>query len=212
MKRFMVVMSVLVLVLTASYVSAEGLYVGVSTGITKPKDATVTKVGVVGSATREYSKGVLIGGALGYDLGNNFRIEGEATYRSVDLEKVSGKEAAFHTVSNGPFDLTGKLNVMRFILNGYYDIKLNAPVIPFVTGGFGIANIEIEDGRDAVADNVYAYQLGAGLGYILNDAITIDCGYKYMKAADPTFKEYGIEVNSEYSSHNFYVGLRYAIN
>lgn len=202
MKKFIVVLVAMVFVFAASYASAEGPYVSGNIGTTLSNDATTSIVGIPGSADMEYDTGFSIGGAVGYDLGNNARVEGEVAYRTADLDRVSGP---------GSFALTGELNVLSFLLNGYYDIKVDAPVTPFITGGIGFANTEIEDSGDSVDDNVFAYQIGAGLSYAVNNQMTLDCGYRYMGTSDPEFEDSGVQVDSEYSSHNFYVGLRYPI-
>lgn len=203
MKKFIVVLFTMALILAASYASAEGPYVSGNIGTTMSNDATTSIVGISGNADIEYDTGFSFGGALGYDLGNNTRVEGEVAYRTADLDRVSGP--------GGSFALTGELNVFSFLVNGYYDIKVDAPVTPFITGGIGFANTEIADGDDSVDDNVFAYQLGAGLSYAVDNQMTIDFGYRYMSTSDPEFEESGVTMESEYGSHNFYVGLRYPI-
>ncbi|MBI4825646.1 MAG: porin family protein [Nitrospirae bacterium] len=202
MKKFIVILLAMVFVFTASYASAEGPYVSGNLGATLTSDSTLSVLGI--NATElEFDTGWAFGGAVGYDLGNNTRLEGEVAYRSADIDKV--------TILGVPVDPSGEVNVLSFLLNGYYDIKVDAPVTPFITGGIGFANIELSDDVDSYDDNVFAYQIGAGLGYAVNDLTTIDFGYRYMGTSDPEYEDSGIQVDSEYASHNFYIGVRYAI-
>ena len=61
---------------------------------------------------------------------------------------------------------------------------------------------------------VFAYQLAAGVGYVISKQITLDLGYKYFATAKPEFEFSagfgGGKVEAEYSSHNIFLGLRYS--
>ena len=53
-------------------------------------------------------------------------------------------------------------------------------------------------------DTVFAWQVGAGIGYALTPQLTFDLKYRYFATSDPEFD--GTEV--EYASHNVYAGIR----
>ena len=55
-------------------------------------------------------------------------------------------------------------------------------------------------------DTVFAYQAGLGVGYALNDSITLDLKYVYFATQDADFD--GVDV--EIASHNIVFGIRYA--
>ena len=55
-------------------------------------------------------------------------------------------------------------------------------------------------------DNNFAWQVGAGVGYALNDNVSLDAGYRYVDYGD--FTEDGTKL--ETSAHELYVGARYA--
>jgi outer membrane immunogenic protein len=100
--------------------------------------------------------------------------------------------------------------------NIWYDVDLGK-VKPYFGGGIGGANIsagEVRVGPVTVADNsdtVFAFQLGAGVGYevIPNVALTFD--YRYLRTTDPTFKDLvlGSSFRSEYHAHDLRLGARY---
>ena len=51
---------------------------------------------------------------------------------------------------------------------------------------------------------MFAWQVGAGIGYALTPQLTFDLKYRYFATSDPEFD--GTEV--EYASHNVYAGIR----
>jgi len=53
-------------------------------------------------------------------------------------------------------------------------------------------------------DTVFAYQVGVGVGYAVNEKINLDVKYRYFGTSDPEFDT----TEAEYSSHNVYVGIR----
>lgn len=203
MKKIIVMLFIAALIFSASFVSAEGLYVSGDLGATLTGDSSFTAPGE--KIDFDFETGLLVNGAVGMDLGNNVRVEGEIGYQTADVDRISkGGEA---------FDGGDNINVLSFLINGYYDIPMDAPVTPFISGGIGFANVQLEDddgGRDA-DDSVFAYQIGAGLGYVVDEQITVDCGYRYMATSDPEFDIQGSTGDAEYGSHNFYVGVRFAI-
>ena len=58
-------------------------------------------------------------------------------------------------------------------------------------------------------DTVFAYQLGAGLGYEINPNLTISLDYRFFATVDPDFtSRAGIEFSTENMSHNGGVRLK----
>jgi len=56
----------------------------------------------------------------------------------------------------------------------------------------------------SVDDTVFAYQVGTGVSFAVNEKVSLDLNYRYFATSDPNFE--GIE--TEYSSHNVYAGIR----
>jgi opacity protein-like surface antigen len=58
---------------------------------------------------------------------------------------------------------------------------------------------------------VFAFQLGAGVGYEVFPAAILSIDYRYFQAIDPTFKDQvlGTSFRSEYHSHDIRLGVRY---
>lgn len=187
------------LAFSPSVYSAEGPYVSGNIGLAMPIDSDVTiseEPGVTGDL--ESDKGLALGVAVGYGFGN-IRAEGEIAYQKNDLDKIS--------VGGESEDLTGDTSSLAFLLNGYYDFKNKSAFTPFISAGLGLARVEVSDDEgDDENDTVFAYQVGAGVGYAINEKVTLDLKYRYFATSDPEFD--GVEI--EYSSHNFYAGIRVA--
>ena len=203
MKKCVVVLFALALVFTASYASAEGLYVKGILGATMPTDSTVDVSGQSvpadnGDYDFEFDSGWLFGAAVGSDLGNNVRVEGEIAYSSADVDTIEGDDAS-------DFEVSG----WTYLLNCYYDIDNGSSVTPFIGAGIGAATVEFDDDGDDDDDTVFAYQVSAGIGYAVNDSTTIELGYRYLATSDPEFEDGDVE--AEYGSHNFAIGVRMAL-
>lgn len=204
MKKIFIVLFSLSLVFAASFVSAEGLYVSGKIGATATTDSDLTfSNGVSITGEGEYDTGLLVGGALGYALGNGGRVEGEVSYLTSDIDSMS--------VMGIGFDVDGEINIWSFLLNGYFDIETDTPFTPFLGAGIGVANVTFEGDGDDADDTVFAYQAGAGVGFAVTDTVNLDLGYRYMGTTDIQYHESGVDVEVEYGSHNFYGGIRVAL-
>lgn len=213
MKKLISFLFALTLILSASIASAEGPYVRGHAGysILNDSDIYASEGGITTSYTIEYEGGYLLGAAVGYDFDMG-RIEGEIGYQSHELDRVKDIFlTGFPPIDSAP--ISGDISALSFLLNGYFDIDTGSPVTPFISGGIGAANIDIQDltvyGENIEwgDDTVFAYQLGAGLGIAVNETITIDVGYRYFGTSDADID--GADL--EYSSHNIYGGIRVAI-
>lgn len=182
--------------------SAEGSYVSGNLGLAMASDSDLSAPGV--SGTMEFDQGFASGIAVGYASGNT-RIEGEFAYQKNDYDKLS-------IDGLGSFDVDGDATSTAFLVNGYYDYKNDSSITPFIGAGLGVATIDVDGisvpGYGAVTtssdDTVFAYQIGAGLNFAVNEKVSIDLNYRYFATSDPDFGE----IDAEYSSHNLYTGVR----
>jgi opacity protein-like surface antigen len=185
---------------------AEGPYVGGNIGFAIPNDSDLSEPGV--SGTIESETGYALGVVAGIDLGIT-RVDGEVAYQKNDLDTITLTIFGLGTASSS---ITGDISSLTFLVNGYYDFKNTSPLTPYVSAGFGFSRVEVSDisvpGIGPITasedDTVFAYQVGAGVGYAITPELTIDAKYRYFGTSDPSFG--GTE--AEYSSHNFYGGLR----
>lgn len=103
-----------------------------------------------------------------------------------------------------------EIESQSLMINGYYDIDTGSKLTPYVGAGIGYAKIkgkasslEVSYSEDG---NNFAWQVGAGVGYALNDKVSLDAGYRYVDYGD--FTKDGLKWES--SAHELYVGARYA--
>ncbi|MBU1228687.1 MAG: outer membrane beta-barrel protein [Proteobacteria bacterium] len=223
---------VAVLACSPAYAADKGgVYIGVkggyeykdhnSAGLT---DSTVAPNNA--NATKNWSgkSGYTVGGALGYNFsGMGLPVRAEAEYLYHDQFKYSSANGTAAT-STGAF--TSKIDIHTLFANFYYDIKTNTAFTPYVGAGLGVAWIKQKAAGNFANTNgaawnnngnfdatSFAWNLGGGVGYSLNDSITLDLGYRYTSFGDAkkasnaagtlNFQPKGI------TSHEALLGLRY---
>jgi len=156
-----------------------------------------------------FDTGFVLTAAFGYAYENGFRAELEYGFRSNDLDKAEGTEyyQDFYGKDSNDYseNLGGDVMTNSLMFNGFYDFAPRSPISPFVGAGIGFANIEGDiDFQGTEDDNVFAYQLAAGVAFALNPKMKIDVQYRFFGTEDPDFD--GLE--AEYLTHNLMIGLR----
>lgn len=157
-------------------------------------------------AETESEAGIGLLAALGYEFGT-IRGEGEVGYQTSELDQA--------TVGTEETPLTGHLNVMTFMANGYLDFRgKDLPLVPYLTAGIGIADLTADGvrvpgsgqpGLDDESEDVLAWQIGAGAGWIIDSHWTFDVRYRYLATDEADLGT----VEMRLRSHNVYLGLRY---
>ena len=195
------------LVAISTPVSAAGnFYATLSGGVAIMPDPEITDStlpGVTGEVGTE--PGFSISGAFGYRYDKRFRGEVELAYRENDIDRLS--ITAFGLGASG--SASGDISSFSGMVNGYWDISIDAPVKPYVGAGVGISEIDAEisiGGTTAKSDDtVFAYQFMGGILYEFSPEVDFHLGYRYFATADPEFST----TESEYETHNVEVGITY---
>jgi opacity protein-like surface antigen len=195
-------------------------YVSGNVGGTFVNDSDLTESGpgISGEGVLEFDTGYGANGALGYGW-DNFRLEGEISYREADISSLTVDSITVGSVaitSLGTFDVDGDASSLGLMANAWYDFDTGTKWVPYIGGGVGgaqvtaqidsIANVSV--GFDE-SDWVFAYQAGAGIGYKITEAATVQLGYRYFGTSDPEFKTGGVTDEVEFQSHNIEVGFRF---
>lgn len=210
-KILVVVICIFIFLLSAN-VFAEGPYISANVGVSWLDDAELTgsDLGINLESDMEFDTGFLLGAALGYDFGQ-LRIEGEMGYRFHDIDEW--KDVTVNGTNFGDFNGDGDVATLSLLVNGYVDFAPpNYPVTPYIGGGIGFANIDMNDLEledDFIGDEddtVFAYQLAAGVAFAVNPYMTLDLGYRYFATSDPEFDE----IEAEYDSHNISLAVRFS--
>ncbi|MGB0132192.1 outer membrane protein [Chlorobium sp.] len=177
----------LALICSGPAANAATPYISGSAGIPLLNDSEITIEGDhVGDWS--YDTGYALTAAIGLDSGK-YRVEAEVGYQENDLEGFAQK-----------------VSMMTYLGNGYLDFELPAAGIkPFVSVGLGFATVEWSDGITPIDDTVFAWQIGAGVGFSVAPKVTIDAKYRYFATSNPELAD-----DEEYSiaSHNFALGMR----
>ena len=117
--------------------------------------------------------------------------------------------------------VTGAFSMLAFMVNMDYDFDMGSPWKPYVGGGLGVASISLDaesaDGESFVddRDTVFAYQVGAGIGYEFplpeGRSVTVSLDWRYFGTQTPTFTGAvtGNEFQTEISGHDIGIGLMY---
>ena len=160
--------------------------------------------------------------AVGVYRAPQVRVEGEIGYRRASLDRLSvdndaglGAAAGMAPLS-GSLSASGHVSAISAMLNAYYDYDTGSAWRPYIDAGIGAARLSMHNvaasGVPVVDafDTVFAYQLGLGLGYEVTKSLTLAVEYRYFTTLDPTFKDAaGNSFNSEFTSHNLALGVRY---
>ena len=194
---------VLFLTLTTNvYAEGGGIYVGGIVGTTLRLDTNLSSASL-GTQKMEFHPGYTFGGFIGYNFGNNLRLEGEISYRENDIRTGGGKDPQATTSS--------------IMLNGYYDLPIEKSWNIYFGGGFGGATAQLETISLSQAidanETVFAYQLETGVGWVYNSKATFSLGYRFFDTAEPEFVlPAGQRVQMELENHELILKMRYLFN
>jgi len=192
----------LILLSTSAYGEEEKGYIDANFGLGFFSDSSATNQITPGlNYDIKANKGFAVGAAIGRDFYGFPRIEGEIAYQSNGLDKAvkGSRKVTLHE----------DIDSLAFLVNGYWDFKNDSLWTPYLSAGLGGALINVDDNSSYVGNDyagVFAYQVGCGLAYAVDENLTIDIKYRYFATSNPKFKF----VEMEYATQNVYVGMRYS--
>lgn len=192
MKRISGIILASLILFTAVPVFAQQAYISGNVGFGFRPDGDISS----STLPFENDPAFVVNGAIGIELQQMFRVEGEIGYHVNTADQGnSGVDWTFRTLS--------------FMANGYFDFPTQSPVRPYVGAGVGIAVIELEaesGGSSASEDDgVGAFQFMAGVGFEISPKAVLNFGYRYFVTSDPAYTGF----STEYTSHDFLFGARF---
>ncbi|MDW7645074.1 MAG: outer membrane beta-barrel protein [Desulfuromonadales bacterium] len=209
--RFALLTLFLALLSLPAFAQDEGFYIAGSYGALLVNESDGEKPS--GDFAVDFDAGNALTFALGYDFGTKHpeigvgRLELELAVREVPL-----KETDFTGVLA---TAEGDLEVRSLMLNSFGESRDNLPWIPYIGLGVGVAEMRLENAIAAGApfvddtDVVFAFQAGAGVGFMVSDPLTLDFGYRFQGTTKPEFTAAnGEKFELEHYSHLFLVGAR----
>ena len=207
--------------------AADGWYVALDAGAVILSDSTSTASDSLGNSITfdtEFDTGFGVHGAIGHSW-DAFRLEGEVSYRQNDLDTLDITNLTLAGIGSfnnlGSLAADGDVSALGFMGNFWFELLKGSPWKPFVGGGLGVAQISINDASATILgvpfpladdeDWVFAYQVGAGIGYEVTPTTVVSLGYRFFGTADPDFTDVtGVPFDAEYQSHNIEIGLRFS--
>lgn len=143
--------------------------------------------------------GVFGGGlALGYDFANQFDIPVRAELEFIARDKANATYNIRNRVRNGVTqtrDIRNQVKLNTLMVNGYYDIKNSSDFTPFVSVGLGYAAVDFKTTRadannpgisesytNTHTANNFAWSVGAGVNYAINEDWDMGLSYRYLDA------------------------------
>ncbi len=209
MKRFFASLILGILILAwapTAFAEITNRYISGHLGFGSHPNATttVTGPGFSGNFDFDVDPGFVIGAAIGVGLANHFRFEGELAWHDSSIDDPQ-------------FFAPGEslnIGVLSIMANGYYDLDLNGPLRPYVGAGLGFGFIEAEGDLgfglvDEDTDIGFAYQLMGGLAFDVSPRAALTLGYRYFGMTDPDVSVAGANFQTEFTSHEFLVGVRF---
>ena len=196
--------------LASSALARDGaVYVGIQGGILFPRNTnylvTSTRVqsvptggGLLGQTVTtsndvygsgfvsDYRKGVDIDAIAGYDFGF-VRVEGELGYKRTRNRSFAASPTLLAAINTAPiggvtsnsFQFGDRTRVMSAMLNGLLDYDIAPGVRIYGGGGAGRARVKAFSQRD----NVWAYQLIAGVSTAISPNVDLGLKYRYFQTA-----------------------------
>lgn len=193
--------------------TGDGFYIGLSGSLQNREKASETE-----DTFLTFETGLDVNAALGYRFGN-FRVEGEFSFFNNPISIAS----AGTPVGTFKESAEGNVSLRAYMANLYYDIPIkNSRLKPYLGAGIGFYQSEINGLTadffnslgippvNATSNTPFAFQLRAGLGYVLSRKAEIYLGYRFFRGEALTFNAEVLgELNPNGAKvHNVELGFR----
>ena len=165
-----------------SVAAEKGMYVHASGGVNNIESTIVDD----DEYNIDFDDGTVFELGVGYNFGNNFRVEGSYSQSYSD--------------NYGSYDwdyYNDGFKVESLMASAYYDLDTGSNLTPFV--GIGVGTASLDNGYDTTDTFTYSFQVG--LGYELSDKLDL-----VAKATYQTLQEYDLE-GYDMNSHSLLQGL-----
>ena len=154
----------------------------------------------------EYDTGYILGFAAGVDVTPNVAVELEYAYRNADAEFRNSDGVSAKTESNA------------FMVNALYNftpLGATGQWQPYVGGGLGAADLNIEDlpsnaGGDLDSDYNFAFQVIGGVGYAINPNLSLIGELRFFGINDQDIESDILSLKTTYHTMDLLFGATYS--
>ncbi len=114
------------------------------------------------------------------------------------------------------YSLDASINVQTIMANVYYDFYNESDFTPYIGAGLGMgivnSSFEVDThvrsvSRDSI-NTVFAWNIGAGIAYAINENVSADLGYRYLNLGYSETEMLGETLSTTSSAHEVSLGLR----
>ena len=199
----------------------EGFYIGGVGGVSWAHESYWSDSDNIGDLLQlSYEAGFQVGGFLGFRFCNGFRIEGEISYRELDLDKGKFYDGSSVTTES---NLSSKdWNLVNYMANFLFECSYQACgccVRPYFGGGVGACQVNVEVNYEITGytlrfkedDWVLACQAIMGIDFPVSECMDIGIAYRYLILDEPHFVIAGRRIESRewIGHHNVSVTAKY---
>lgn len=147
-------------------------------GVSTPDDITGSYYGY--DAEISIDSGYVVGAAFGASF-NDFDVEAEVSFRGAETDEISFAGYAY--------DVEGDAEVLAFMVNGWYNFPVSPNFSFYGGGGVGWAQVETTFSyanyiTGEFDDSGFAFQVGVGADFRMNNGYSIGLGYRYFSVPD----------------------------
>lgn len=144
-------------------------------------------------------------GAVGVQLNEHFRAEGEFAYRTNQVYYLKNGNGTYASAANGD------ISSAALMANGYYDFTTDSSLKPYIGAGIGMAQVDAEYKNfgavlESASEMLFAYQGIVGTNYEISDDFGLFLEYKYFATSDIEIGAAGAEGN--YDNHSVFAGIK----
>ena len=164
--------------------------VGIGTGFGTEVEGSISGIDFEADGRTTFGGGI----GLGYDFGNNWRLEGNVSRSTSDVDSV--------TVGGLKYDVDESASGWGFGIDLEYDFPNDSKYTPYVGAGVGISRADDSD------DNAYGFSVVAGVAYEANDTTDVYAEIGYGLSPEQDIDGVDYDASGEFGAT---IGLRFAL-
>ena len=148
--------------------------------------------------------GAIVSGTIDIDFFGDIDMDeqfGLAAQYGIKVSDFRAELELAHYFAAEPEYIAMDVSHTILFVNGYYDIPTNSPFSPYGTIGLGYNFISAESALRSENDMAFAWKIGAGVAWNVQENFALDLGYRYISFGD--FEDVS------FSGHELAIGARF---